>query len=66
MEQGVAGEDDPVPVVLHEPADTILRVAWRVETLNVDTADLETLAVSRRLGHCFAVLAANNGELREA
>lgn len=66
MEQGVTRKDDLVAVVLHEPADAVLRVAWRVETLDVDIANLEALAVTGRLGHCFAVLAADYGELGQA
>lgn len=63
MEQRVAREHDLVAAVLHEPADAVLRVARRVEALDGDVADLEALAVARRLGHCLAVLAADDGEL---
>jgi len=65
MEQRVAREHDLVPVVLHEPADAVLRVARRVEALDGDVANLEALAVARRLGYGFAVLAADDGELGE-
>lgn len=44
-------------VLLHEPADAVLRVARRVQARDLDPADLELLAVGGGKGHALGVLA---------
>lgn len=66
MEQRVSCKHGLVVAILQEPADAVLRVAWRVETLHRDVSKLPHLAVSRRLGDALAVLSANDGEFRNA
>ena len=61
MEQSVSGKHGLFLAILHEPADAVLGVAWRVQRLRHYAADVEGLAVGRRFRHCFAVLAAENG-----
>jgi hypothetical protein len=61
MEQRVTGEHHLVTVVLHEKADAVLRMAWRVKTFDRDVfSDLEAFSLARCLGYAFAVLATDN------
>ena len=62
-EQSIAGKDGLVVPVLGKEADAVLSVTRRVHTLESDVAQLEGLAVARRLGHTFAVLAADDVQL---
>lgn len=64
VEQGVAREDHLVVTVLHEPADAILRVAWRVQALDGDAAQREALAVLRRCSDVLAVSSAKDLQVR--
>ncbi len=66
MEQGVAGEDNPVVAVLHEPADAVLGVARGVQALDGDAAESEALAVLGRGRDGLAVLAAKDLQVRRA
>lgn len=66
MEEGVAGEDDLVVAVLHEPADAVLGVARRVEALDRDAADLEPIAVAGSGRDGLAVLAADDLQVGQA
>lgn len=52
-----------MPILLHEPADAVPRVARRVQTRDLDAADLELLAVRRGEGHALGVLAGPDGGL---
>lgn len=52
-----------MPILLHEPADAVLRVARRVKARGFDAADLDLLAVGGRKGHAFRVLACPDGGL---
>ena len=63
MEERVTGEDDLLLAVLRKPADAVLRVAWRVQALDRDAAELEPFAVRGRLGRRLAVSAADDGEV---
>lgn len=63
MEQRIARKDDLVVAVLHEPADTVLGVAWRVQALDGDAPQLEAVTVGRRLRHAIALFSADDGEL---
>lgn len=63
VEERVTSEDDLVLAVLREPADAVLRVAGRVQALDRDAAELETLAVGGSLGRRLAVPAADDGEV---
>jgi hypothetical protein len=60
MEESIACEDDLVPVVLHEPADAVLSVAWRVHGLHLDRAKVEGLAVLGRPRDGLTVLPADD------
>lgn len=61
MEERVSRKHHLVLAILHEPANAILSVTWRVECLHCDAADIEGLAVGWRFRYGFAVLAANDG-----
>lgn len=65
MEQRVARKHNFFASVLHEPADAVLGVAWRVQALDGDTADLEAGAVGRCLGHAFGVFAGDDWQVGE-
>ena len=61
-EQGITSENDLVVTILHEVADTVLRVAWRVQRLDRDAlSNLEHFTMGRGLGDRLAVLASNDG-----
>ena len=62
-EQSIASKDGLVVSVLGKEADAVLSVARRMHTLESDVAQLEGLAVAGRLGHTFAVLAADDVQL---
>lgn len=47
-EQCVSCEDGTVVAVFEEEANTVLGVAWRVECLHIDGADVEGVIVGRR------------------
>ena len=64
VEQRVAGEHDLLVAILREPADAVLRVAGRVEALDSDGPDVETLAVRRGLGDGLAVLSPDDKKVR--
>lgn len=59
MKESVARKDDLVISILHKPANTVLRVAGRVETLDLDATKREALAVRGRRGDGLAVFTAN-------
>lgn len=63
VEQRIAREDDLVVAVLHEPADAVLGMAWRVQALDGDAPQLEAVTVGRRLRHAVALFSADDGEL---
>lgn len=60
MEEGIACKNDLFVPVLHVPADAVLGVAWRVERLDRDAADIESLAVGGRPIHILALFAADD------
>lgn len=62
-EEGIASKDGLARAVFHEEADAVLGVAWRVDALDGNVANLEGLLVLGCLGHALAVLAANDVEL---
>lgn len=59
MKESVARKDDLVISILHKPANTVLRVAGRVEALDLDATKREALAVRGRRGDGLAVFTAN-------
>lgn len=63
VEKRIASEDDPLVSVLQEPADTVLRVTWRVQAFDGDVTQLEAGAIRRSLCHALGVFAANDGEV---
>ena len=65
MEESISRKHNLVLAILHEEADAVLGVAGRVQRLNGDAANVERVAVLRRLGYLFAVLAADYFELAE-
>lgn len=51
-EKGVSGEDSPVISIFNVVADTVLRVAWCMQSGDLDAlADGERLVMRRRLVH---------------
>lgn len=65
MEQGVTSEDDLLVAVLHVPADRVLGVTRGVETLHLDVAQLEAVAIGGRRCHTLTLFAAIYGQLAE-
>lgn len=66
-EQSVSSEDHTLiaGLVLHKVADTVLSVAWRVQSGDVDVfANLELALVGRCLGYSFTIFAAYDGDGR--
>ena len=62
-EQGVTREYDTFLTILHEIADTILRMARRMESFYGDAlSDLECLSMGRSLRHRLTILTPDNGE----
>jgi hypothetical protein len=59
-EQGVARKHGLIVAILHEPANAILSMAWSMQRLNSNTADIEGLSIRRSFGYCYTVNAANN------
>lgn len=64
--QSITGENNTLITILHEVADTVLRVARCVQGLNGDTLpNLELLTVCRSLGDRLALPTPNDRELAE-
>lgn len=61
MEKSVSCKDRFIGPILHEPADAVLSVAWRVEGFYGDAADVEGRVIGWRFGYAFAVFAADDG-----
>lgn len=57
-EQGISSEDGSVVAILKQIANAVLCMAWSMESLDLDVADVECLVVSGSLGDLVAVLAA--------
>lgn len=66
MEKRITSKDDLVVPILHNPANAILCVARRMQSLDGDVANVETLAVGRNLVDLLAVLTADDFEVGEA
>ena len=65
-EERVPREDNPVIPILHEPANTVLGMAWRMQRLDGNALpDLEGLLVSWSAGDGLAVLAAEDRQSAE-
>lgn len=60
MKKRVPGKHNLFIAVLHEVADTVLRMARRVQHLDGDAADGKDVAVLRRHVDFLAVLAADD------
>jgi hypothetical protein len=56
VEKRVPGEDNLVIPVLHEIADAVLGMAWRMQRLYGNVADIERLAMFRRLCDLLTIL----------
>jgi hypothetical protein len=65
VKESISRKHSLVLAILHEEADAVLGVAGRVQRLDGDAANVERVAVLRRLGYLFAVLAADYFELAE-
>lgn len=66
MKQGVSRKHGLLVAVLHVPANAVLGVAGGVKALDGDVAQLEALAIVRRLRHTIAFLTADHGQVRFA
>jgi hypothetical protein len=64
MEERVAREDDSVAIVLHEEADAVPGVTWRIQTLHLNGSHLEGFAVLWRSRNSLTVLAADDLQIR--
>lgn len=60
----VACEYCPAGIVLHVEADTVLCMARRVHSFDLDVSQLEGFFMRGRLGYAFAVFAADNRQIR--
>jgi hypothetical protein len=59
-EERIASEDGLIAAVLHEVADAVLRVTRSVHAFDGDAAQLEGLAMLRRLCDAITILAADD------
>jgi hypothetical protein len=62
MKECVACKDDSIAIILHIPADAVLRMARCIQSLHCDRANLEGFAVLRRAGDRLTVLATDDLE----
>lgn len=63
-EKSIPRENHSLLPILHQPTNTVLRMAGRMQRLDrYLVTDLETLLVLGGLGHAFAIFAPNDGEL---
>ena len=62
MEQRIPSENDLLITVLHKPADAVLRMAWCVQGLHDNAANVEGLSMSGCPRHTLAVFATNDLE----
>lgn len=63
-EKSIPRENHSLLPILHQPANTVLRMAGRMQRLDrYLVTDLETLLVLGGSGHGFAIFAPNDGEL---
>jgi hypothetical protein len=65
-EERIASEDSLIAAVLHEVANTVLRVARSVHTFDGDVAQLEGLAMLGCLRDAITILATDNVQLGSA
>lgn len=61
VEESVSSEDHLLVSILHEPANTVLGMTWRVMSRNINTSDLEAASIGRRLCDNITVFATNDG-----
>jgi hypothetical protein len=62
VEQRIPSENGLLITVLHKPADAVLRVAWCVQGLHGNAANVESLSMSGCPRHTLAVFPTNDLE----
>lgn len=65
VEKSVTSEHHLFSTIFHIPADAVLGVAWRIQTLHRDTPQLESLAILWCLRNSLRILASNDLEVRQ-